>query len=529
MRTSYRWPAKWRMSSVLVLTALLATPSLFAEFSETQLMASDGEPHDWFGYSVAISADAIAVGASDSSDGDEEGAQAVYLYRHQDGAWVEQDKLMPEIPREDSQFGFSVSLSGDFLVVGDWLDCRSEDWCSEGAAYVYRYDGTGWTREAILGTDYIPTDEQRRFGYSVGASDDALVIGAYRATDETGVDRGMAYVYRYDGSAWNLEQTLSLDADEDGDRFGRRVTIDGDTIAVDAVVPGLPYVDEGRIHVFGFDGIDWVKEAVLSGSAYEFSSLDLDGDVLVAGSEDNAGARGTVFVFRRAEGAWPREAVLDSPEPLPYDMQFGRSVAVSGHTLVAGSPDHDTDEENPGAVWVYRYDGFEWALTDTLTASDGGFDDFLGNAVATDGGTIVGGAYGYLGTPYEDDYVGAAYVFAEAGPSGEVDLDITGFRVTKHVRLRPPRTREVAITLTVENNGDLDELRDAMVIGTQDGVPVYEEWIEVRDPPGSGPSAFRFPGYVPSTEGDIAWTAEVFDDDPDDDVATATTDVMAGR
>ena len=95
MRTSYRWPAKWRMSSVLVLTALLATPSLFAEFSETQLMASDGEPHDWFGYSVAISADAIAVGASDSSDGDEEGAQAVYLYRHQDGAWVEQDKLMP--------------------------------------------------------------------------------------------------------------------------------------------------------------------------------------------------------------------------------------------------------------------------------------------------------------------------------------------------------------------------------------------------------------------------------------------------
>jgi hypothetical protein len=53
--------------------------------------------------------------------------------------------------------------------------------------------------------------------------------------------------------------------------------------------------------------------------------------------------------------------------------------------------------------------------------------------------------------------------------------------------------------------------------------------LTVWDPPSSGPSAFRFPGYVPSTEGDISWTAEVFDDDPDDDVATATTDVMGGR
>jgi hypothetical protein len=514
---------------VLLFAALLATSPLLADFSETKLTASDGALGDWFGYSVAISGDAIAVGAS--AEMEKWGSDAVYVYRHQDGDWVEQDKLLPDpaVPSGESQFGFSVSLSEDVLVIGDHQDCRSEDWCDEGVAYVYRYDGTGWTLEAILGTDYVPTDEQRRFGISVGASEDVLVIGAYTGTDETGIDRGLAYVYRYDGSAWDLEQTLSLDADEDGRHFGRQVAIDGDTIAVDAEVPGLPYIYDGRIHVFGYDGVAWAKKAVLSGPSGEFSSLAVDGDVLAAGSEDDAGARGRVYVFRRVAGDWTLEDMIDSPEPLAYDMQFGRSVAVSGNTLVAGSPEHDTDEENPGAIWVYRHDGYEWVLTDTLTASDGGFDDYLGHAVAAEGDRVVGGAYGYLGTPWEQDYLGAAYVFDQAGPGGEVDLDIASFRVTKRVSLRPPTTREVAVTLVVENNGDLDEPRDAVVIGTQGGAPVYEEQLAVWDPPGSGPSAFRFPGYVPSTEGDIAWTAEVFDDAPDDDVATATTGVMGGR
>jgi hypothetical protein len=108
--------------------------------------------------------------------------------------------------------------------------------------------------------------------------------------------------------------------------------------------------------------------------------------------------------------------------------------------------------------------------------------------------------------------------------AGTIDLDIAQFKVSKQVKLSTGN--RVKITLVVRNGGRVNsQTRPATVIGMQDGVEVYNRTMDVSDAVGDGKSRFAFPAFAPSAAGTIMWTATIADDDPDDDVATARTDV----
>jgi hypothetical protein len=105
-----------------------------------------------------------------------------------------------------------------------------------------------------------------------------------------------------------------------------------------------------------------------------------------------------------------------------------------------------------------------------------------------------------------------------------VDLDIAQFKVSKKIKLSTGNA--IKITLVVRNGGIVNsQTRPATVIGMQDGVEVYNRTMDVSDAVGDGRSRFQFPAFAPSAAGTIMWTARIADDDPDDDVATAQTDV----
>jgi PKD repeat protein len=112
-------------------------------------------------------------------------------------------------------------------------------------------------------------------------------------------------------------------------------------------------------------------------------------------------------------------------------------------------------------------------------------------------------------------------------PTGDVDLDIKSFRVTKRVRL--DNVRPVRIVLSVRNDGQVDEPRLATVVGMLGAVEVYRESLDVFDDVGDGSSRFAFPEYVPDMSGDIMWQATIEDDDIDEDMATALTTVIQPR
>ena len=128
-RSRLRGPAA-NASSALVLKdrrlpaptsrALVARRRLSGDYAEVaKLVAGDAALGDVFGYSVAINGNTIVVGAyGDDDDGDASGS--AYVLRTSDGGatYAQVAKLTASDAAADDQFGKSVAIAGDTVVVG---------------------------------------------------------------------------------------------------------------------------------------------------------------------------------------------------------------------------------------------------------------------------------------------------------------------------------------------------------------------------------------------------------------------------
>jgi len=200
---------------------------------EQKLTASDGACKNQFGESIAIGTEVIAVGAPHDSAGANSGA--VYVFRHDGTAWIEEQKIVPGDP---GGFGRSVAVDSDLLAAG-----------RGNSVVVYRYDGMTWIEEQILtALDAEPADE---FGFSVAVEGQVILVGAY-SDDSTDVDSGSAYVFCHNGHSWVQEQKLVGSELARGNYFGWSVSLSGDLALI-----GAPY---------GFQN----RPAGLFGSAYAY-------------------------------------------------------------------------------------------------------------------------------------------------------------------------------------------------------------------------------------------------------------------
>jgi hypothetical protein len=112
----------------------------------------------------------------------------------------------------------------------------------------------------------------------------------------------------------------------------------------------------------------------------------------------------------------------------------------------------------------------------------------------------------------------------EANAQDLVDLDIKSFRVTK--RVSETKGKPIKIVLGVKNNGSVDDIVPATITGKVGGEVVYFWDMDVSDAVGRGSTNFEFPAHTPEVVGDIVWTAEISDEDPDEDLAEAVTRVV---
>jgi hypothetical protein len=126
--------------------------------------------------------------------------------------WVNETKIQANDKQQGDKFGDSVSISGDYAIVGAHIKNSYK-----GAAYIYKRDGTTWTEQANF-TGEAASDE---FGYSVSISGDYAIVGA--AVNDTGT--GAAYIYTRSGTSWTQQQELNGEATS---FFGWSVSISGD-------------------------------------------------------------------------------------------------------------------------------------------------------------------------------------------------------------------------------------------------------------------------------------------------------------
>ncbi len=386
-----------------------------------KLLASDGAIYDYFGRSVAISGDAIAIGAPHYDD---EGSAYVFG-RNQGGAdtWGQVAKLTASDGADEDDFGSSVAISGDTIVVGAYQD--GDNGSSSGSAYVFARNEGGadaWGQAAkLLASDGADSDY---FGLGITISGNTILVGAY-GDDDSGSSSGSAYVFTRAGNTW--EETAKPIADDGTavDYFGYAAAVSGDTAVVGAYGEGGGGSFSGSAYVFERNqgsADAWGQVAKLTADYpaagdYFGYAVDISGDTIVVGAYGDADigwASGTAYVFERNTGgadAWGQVTQLIASDGMSGDA-FGYAVAISGDTLVVGALWGENGGVCTGSAYVFarNQDGADaWGQVAKLTATDGASYDYFGEAVDISGDTIV------VGARSNDDAAlgaGAAYVFA---------------------------------------------------------------------------------------------------------------------
>ena len=147
---------------------------------------------------------------------------------------VQQAKLTASAGAANSGFGDSVAVSGNTMVVGA-PDATVGGNTDQGAAYVFTESASGWTQVAKLTESKGAAGDD--FGNSVSISGNTVVVGAWHATVGSNADQGAAYVFTEPGSGWaNMTQTAKLTASGGAanNQFGSSVSISGNTVVVGA-------------------------------------------------------------------------------------------------------------------------------------------------------------------------------------------------------------------------------------------------------------------------------------------------------
>ncbi|MBI4579220.1 MAG: FG-GAP repeat protein, partial [Planctomycetes bacterium] len=114
---------------------------------QAELTASDAANTDFFGWSVSLEGNDALVGAPYQDAAAPDGG-AVYVYHFDGASWAQTAKLTASDAAQEDFFGWSVSLHGDYAVIGAFM--KNGAGTHSGAAYVFRRSGTGWTQLAKL-------------------------------------------------------------------------------------------------------------------------------------------------------------------------------------------------------------------------------------------------------------------------------------------------------------------------------------------------------------------------------------------
>lgn len=379
--------------------------------------------------------------------------------------------------------------------------------------------------DKLLADDGAPDDS---LGYAVAMSGTTLVVGAWQ-NDSVRANSGAVYVFEKTPLADRWREVAKLIPDDDdfaGDQFGVAVAIDGNFIVVGAPFDDDSGNDRGAVYVFERTPqrpVPFSQRAKLFAKDAAFRdffglAVAISGERIVVGApeDDDFGSRsGSAYVFDRhpVSGNWFQAAKL-TPNDSEANDEFGHAVAVSGHTVVVGSAQHDHEGvNNSGAAFVFEPSGSGWVQTAVLGALDGDEKDQLGYAVAVDGDRAL------IGAPFDDDEDtagGSVYLFERVGGSDlwtqvekldPQDADL-GDQFGHAVALSGPR----ALVGAIQDDDQGDESGTAYVFALSAG-----QWIEQPKLLAGDGEAFDEFGFAVALEGDLAVVGAPNDDDGGDD------------
>lgn len=225
----------------------------------SQLKAPDGAAGAYFGHDVATNGDRIVVGAI-KANGENEQSGVVYDFAKVNDAWTFGARITSTDGEKHDNFGYSVDISADNRVVvgapnqNDFID-------KSGAAYVFEFDGTGYTEVTKLKA--FGRTVRDFLGTSVAIHGHDVVAGAFLA-DGYSNNTGMVSFFSDESGSWKEVQQLAHEQSELNDYFGRTLALSLNRLFIGAPkANGASGNDVGRGYYYEKDNNSWVLRQVL--------------------------------------------------------------------------------------------------------------------------------------------------------------------------------------------------------------------------------------------------------------------------
>lgn len=329
---------------------------------ETRLDPSDPAPHDAFGADLDIDGVRAAIAAAQPGTDNPfgppvpAGPGAVYVFELTASGWVEDVRLSPASAQPGDRASV-VALEGDHLALG--APRHGTQAFESGAVFLFERGPAGWSERAPL----LPPDPAPflRFGEALALAGERLAVGA---SGDAGTI-GAVYLYERSGADWVLDAKLTPGDGAPTDRFGRGLSLAGESLLVSSQWAASGWNFAGAVYAYERGASGWAFTQLLLPNDHQDlmvfgRALDHDGARAVVSARDDDGfgvASGSAYVYELESGLWLERAELHSSDMDAFD-EFGSSVALSGAEVLIGAPQDDVSgEQNSGAGWLFALQG----------------------------------------------------------------------------------------------------------------------------------------------------------------------------
>ncbi len=372
------------------------------EWSLEQVIHSDiGAAYDEFGKSVSVDGDWAMVGAH-MDDDLMLNSGAVYVYKRQEGAWQFTQKLIASDPGFFERFGYAVSIYGDRAVIGSVGSFGNN--ADHGAAYVFEFNGFNhWIEVARL--EPLDSHVDNNFGNSVSLQLDRVLIGASK-DDENGNEAGAAYIFELKNKAWTQTAKLTSEFGAAGDHFGNAVDLGIDTAVVGAYTSDNVNGEEGgTVTIFEYNEGNWNTSQLIEpawssgGESYDWFgySVSIDDDEILIGAPrdgDHGNTTGVVYKYIKTQVGWLQNGTFE-PSFGTSQRRFGSVVKLSDGLAVVGANKRPRNGLQNDKTHLFEVLGNGlWVLNDVIEANISSFNDPHGSLFDINGDTLIVGEPG---------------------------------------------------------------------------------------------------------------------------------------
>ena len=254
---------------------------------------------------------AYQQGSDENGENLKNNSGSVYAFTKQGNTWVQTQKIVASDRSDADFFGYSIDIDNNYLVVGAYLQDYNSTGASyimdAGAAYVYKKEGETWTEKQKLTAGDRKTESY--FGYSVSISGDYIIVGAYKHSENSNLNQsGVAYIFKNNSDNWQEQTKLKSSDLTANDYFGKSVAIDGTYALVGADLQDNDENGEnfsfnaGAAYLFKLENNNWTETQKLcasdrSGSAaYGFKLAIHDYNFIVCANQEDYDVNGENYL-----------------------------------------------------------------------------------------------------------------------------------------------------------------------------------------------------------------------------------------